>query len=114
MDEDLNTDRINTVGQQQIAGNNRLFGIALFLLFIVLSFLSTNSFGQTYTIDMGGTITTCSGTIYDSGGSGGGPPGRYSNNEDYTITICSDNGEAVVLTFTDFGRRGWLRLPLYI
>ncbi|MEO8732738.1 MAG: PKD domain-containing protein [Flavobacteriales bacterium] len=48
----------------------------------------------------GGDISTCSGALLDSGGQGG--PG-YSNNEDFTITICSGQPDsAVSLNFVIF------------
>ncbi|MFN5295648.1 MAG: PKD domain-containing protein [Flavobacteriales bacterium] len=46
------------------------------------------------------TINTCNEFLIDSGGQGG--PG-YSNNEDVTFTICSDNpGDQVTVTFNLF------------
>ena len=46
------------------------------------------------------TINTCSEFLIDSGGQGG--PG-YSNNENITFTICSDNpGDQVTVTFNLF------------
>ena len=53
-----------------------------------------------YEIDAynGQTVTTCSGTFYDSGGSGG----DYLNNESYSITFCSNNGNPMQLTFTSW------------
>ena len=46
------------------------------------------------------TINTCNEFLIDSGGQGG--PG-YSNNEDITFTICSDNpGDQVTVTFNLF------------
>jgi len=59
----------------------------------------TELYSQSYLISDGGTITTCSGTIYDSGGAGG----SYGNNEDYVITICGDMaGATMTLEFTEF------------
>jgi len=65
--------------------------LAVLSLFI----FPANSFGQTYLISTGGTISTCSGTLYDSGGASG----DYSPGEDYTITLCSDNGSAIRVDF---------------
>jgi hypothetical protein len=56
-------------------------------------------YSQTYTINSGGTVSTCSGNFYDSGGSGG----KYAGNEDYTMTFCSsDPAKCIKLTFNSF------------
>ncbi|MCK9499698.1 MAG: PKD domain-containing protein [Bacteroidales bacterium] len=70
----------------------KIFIISIFLL------IGATSFGQQYLISQGGTITTCEGTLYDSGG----PNGNYSSSENYTITICSEDGNFLVLNFTQF------------
>ena len=73
-----------------------VYKILLVWMFI---FFAISSYGQTYLISSGGTINTCSGTLYDSGG----PTGNYSNNENYTITICSNMPGAILsLEFTQF------------
>lgn len=49
------------------------------------------------------TVTTCSGTFYDSGG----PNGDYTNNEVFQVTFYpSTPGAKVILTFTDFRTEG--------
>ncbi|HQP03913.1 MAG: PKD domain-containing protein [Bacteroidales bacterium] len=54
---------------------------------------------QTYLISSGGTVNTCSGTFYDSGGAGG----QYGNSQNYTMTICSNlPGAHIVVHFTSF------------
>ncbi|MBL7922924.1 MAG: gliding motility-associated C-terminal domain-containing protein [Bacteroidia bacterium] len=53
---------------------------------------------QVYTMG-NGTVNTCSGFFYDSGGSGG----DYFNNENYTLSICASTpGTCVRLNFTSF------------
>ncbi len=69
-----------------------------YLFSIVLIFSMLNFYGQAYLISSGGTVSTCSGYFYDSGGSGG----TYQNDENYTMTICSSNGGHIVATFTAF------------
>mgnify|MGYP000017619378 CR=1 FL=1 len=53
-----------------------------------------------YEIDAynGQTVSVCSGNFYDSGGSGG----SYGNNENYSITFCSNNGSAMEVAFQAF------------
>jgi gliding motility-associated-like protein len=71
--------------------------LSLSIIFALLLF-SNQLLAQTYLISAGGTINTCSGTLYDSGG----PSGNYGNNEDYTITICSETGGSIELFFSQF------------
>ncbi|MEA1896779.1 MAG: CUB domain-containing protein, partial [Bacteroidota bacterium] len=73
--------------------------LALFLGLFLLSF-SNISIAQTYEIDDydGQTVNTCTGIFYDSGGAGS----FYGNNEDYTVTFCSDNGLSIHIDFTTF------------
>ncbi len=60
----------------------------------VVSFTPVNCY-----IMSNNTITTCGGTVYDSGG----PSANYSNNESYTLTILpSTPGSSVSLTFNAF------------
>ncbi|WP_420378751.1 T9SS type B sorting domain-containing protein [Gilvibacter sp.] len=65
------------------------------LLFFCLSYV-----GWSQTILMqDGTFNTCIGNFTDSGGTAG----AYSNNEDFTITLCSDiPGLGIELDFTAF------------
>ncbi|NNK82055.1 MAG: PKD domain-containing protein, partial [Flavobacteriaceae bacterium] len=68
----------------------------LYFIFFVLNFVLV--YGQDVNMQ-NGTISQCSGTLFDSGGSSG----TYANNENFILTICSPNaGEAVVLDFTSF------------
>ncbi|NQX86649.1 MAG: PKD domain-containing protein, partial [Flavobacteriaceae bacterium] len=56
------------------------------------------AFSQEYLIT-NGTITTCSGTFLDTGGTGS----NYSNNESFVYTICPENaGQLMQLDFTAF------------
>lgn len=82
----------------------------IFLTAIFVSILGLFSQAQTYLISDGGTVNTCSGTLYDSGGASG----DYSSSETSTITICSDNGAPVELSFTTFDTEsGYDDLTIY-
>ncbi|MCO6478065.1 MAG: choice-of-anchor L domain-containing protein, partial [Phaeodactylibacter sp.] len=45
-----------------------------------------------------GSSTACSGVLYDSGG----PDGDYSNNENYTFTICPEEPHGCILFTLDY------------
>ena len=74
--------------------------------FVFLSFLLIllwgSVCGQTYTLNSslnGQTITTCSGTFYDSGG----PNGDYGSSQNYTVTFVSATpGLCIQVHFTSF------------
>jgi hypothetical protein len=69
------------------------------LLLTMLYLVTIESYSQDYLISQGGTVTTCSGTFYDSGGWGG----NYSNNEDYTMIFYpTTSGAKIQFTFTSF------------
>lgn len=75
------------------------------LLFVAGSFCG---FSQTYTMSSG-TVSTCSGTFYDPGGTG-----NYANNLNNTYTICPGTaGMAVRVTFTAFQTESWDHLRIY-
>jgi len=58
--------------------------------------LPLSSFAQTYTINTGGTVNTCSGTLYDSGGAGA----NYGASENYSMSFCSSTpGQCLSITF---------------
>ncbi len=82
----------------------------LITCFVLLG-LSINLFSQTYLISSGGTVNTCAGTFYDSGGSAG----SYQNGENYTMTICSNlPGAHIMVNFTAFQlETGWDYLSIY-
>src|SRR5690554_489950 len=71
--------------------------LAMTLLFL---FLGMNILqAQNYNMTNGGSISTCSGTFYDSGGSGG----DYGSNDTLVYTICpSTPGQAIQVNFTSF------------
>jgi gliding motility-associated-like protein len=51
-----------------------------------------------------GSVTSCNGLFYDSGGAGDATdPGQYTNNEVYTYTICPEGpGQSTQLVFSEF------------
>lgn len=69
----------------------------IYLSFIALLLGSVLS-AQTYNMANLGTISTCAGTFYDSGG----PNAAYGNNQNFTVTFCSSSGQALFFNFTQF------------
>lgn len=70
--------------------------IVLIVCFALFAF-ANNVCGQTYN-HPGGSVSTCSGTFYDRGGSGG----NYTNSQNITTTFCSNSGNCLRVVFTAF------------
>ena len=66
-------------------------------LALVIVLFSLQSTAQTYTMS-NTSVTTCSGTFYDSGGAAG----NYGANQSYTKKICSNNGQSIKIDITQF------------
>lgn len=79
----------------------------LILLIITISYIGIS---QTYN-NPGGTISTCSGNFYDTGGSGG----QYFNNEWIITTFCSSvPGQQIQVSFSSFiTENGWDDMIIY-
>lgn len=84
---------------------NFIFKLVLFIPIFVVGYLNA----QSYNIS-NGSISACSGTFYDNGGTG-----SYSNSQDLTFTICpSTPGADVVVNFTSFAlENSWDFLYIY-
>src|ERR1700741_2081933 len=67
------------------------------ILGLMLFFLPAVLFAQTYNMT-NGSVNTCSGHFYDANGSGG----SYGNNQNYTETFCSNNGQSLQFDFNYF------------
>lgn len=68
------------------------------ILLITFTIFSSYFYGQEILMQ-NGTVNGCSGIFLDSGGA----DGNYSNNENFTITICPDSpGEKLEINFTEF------------
>lgn len=67
-------------------------------ILIALAFVGIDAKAQEFNIS-GGSATSCQGVIQDSGG----PSGDYSDNENFTFTICPDvPGNVIYLTWFVF------------
>ncbi|MDQ3193107.1 MAG: hypothetical protein M3Q58_16095 [Bacteroidota bacterium] len=66
---------------------------------VVFIFLGLNGsvLAQNYSMP-GGTINTCSGTFYDTGGNGG----NYNNSANVTTTFCSNASNCIRIAFSSF------------
>ncbi len=69
-----------------------------FLLILLFTFISFGGLAQEYLMQ-NGSVSACSGIFYDSGGEFG----NYSNNENFTYTICPEGPEQRIrLDFLEF------------
>ncbi|PLW94476.1 MAG: hypothetical protein C0592_02665 [Marinilabiliales bacterium] len=67
------------------------------LLIIVILAIGISLQAQTYNISTGGTVTGCTGNVYDGGGIGG----NYTNSDYHTMTFCSGGNGQMQLTLTN-------------
>ncbi|MBP6413881.1 MAG: T9SS type A sorting domain-containing protein [Bacteroidia bacterium] len=67
----------------------------LLLLLLLALFIKKTSYSQNYNMS-NDTVTTCSGSFYDSGG----PLGNYLLNQSSTMTFTSSNGNRLLFNFS--------------
>lgn len=67
------------------------------LTLVIIVLFSLKSVAQSYTMS-NTSVTTCTGTFYDSGGTAG----DYGLNQNYIKKFCSDNGQSIKIEFTEF------------
>lgn len=77
-------------------------------IFFTLSVIMTLQ-SQTYLMSDGGTVSTCGGTFYDSGGVGS----DYQDNENDTISFCSNNNSYITVNITSMSIRNGDYLYVY-
>jgi gliding motility-associated-like protein len=73
-----------------------LFKRVISITTLFLAYIAGNS--QSYVMGNLGSVSTCTGTFYDSGGSGG----SYGNSENFTVTFCSSSGLDLYFVFSQF------------
>jgi gliding motility-associated-like protein len=80
-----------------------------YIVTALLVFLGISGYAQTYNMT-NGTISTCTGTFYDNGGTG-----NYTASTDLTFTICpAIAGSKIKCTFTSFNvEASYDRLTIY-
>lgn len=88
-----------------------------FYFFAIAFFSVLTAYGQTNVTMSNGTFFSCGGAFLDTGGQGG--PG-YSNNENFTCTICPDTpGDVVTVDFITFNlaaigpQNSWDNMSIY-
>jgi hypothetical protein len=67
------------------------------LTVVLVAYFSLTGSAQTYQINSGGTVNSCTGTFMDAGGAG-----NYSDNESYTMTFCSGTSGEITFDFSSF------------
>lgn len=83
------------MGKQRSPRFSRILSSSL-ILFLSLTLVGS-AVGQSYNMT-NGSVNTCSGTFFDSGGGAG----DYSNNESFTYTICPSNSSLIEVDFSFF------------
>lgn len=86
--------------------SNTLFLRKLYLVILCVALGHAAAFGQTYDMGSGSatdgsTITVSCGTNTEVRDPGGG--GNYGNNENVSVTFCSDNGNPLYFDFENNG-----------
>ena len=70
-----------------------------YIITLLISFVTLSVMAQNYSPSTTQTISTCSGTFYDSGGSAG----DYGNSQTYTVTFCPGTaGTKMKFVFSSF------------
>ena len=75
-----------SVASRHLISEGKLSFPGKLLMMLFLLHFGTDAFSQSYLLNSannGQTMTTCSGTFYDSGGGGAGSD--YENNENFTL-----------------------------